>query len=279
MLEESKGEPIAEVRESSMSKNGGGDDRYTQVDNDVLSPIEGYIQETPEEENKNENGNEGGETTSPEQGDTPLRKGFKQFKIILLGDKEVGKSSLINKYVSNKFIEGRLEGEIVRKKKLELDNQTSVELLITDPIEEEKLGKYTKHYFKDAHGAFIMFDITNRQSFNNLKNWLDEAKTNAPGDIVFCILGNKSDLSSNRVVKFEEVQNIAGDELYYEVSSKTGNNVSLAFEALAYAIQEKQKMEENNPDKVIRGKEGRKTQDLNDINKDLVGRKKCCLNN
>ena len=276
MLEESKGEPIVEVRESSMSKNEGGDDTYTQVDNDVLSQIEGYVQESPEEENKNENGNEGGETTSPEQGDAPLKKGFKQYKIILLGDIGVGKSSLINRYVSNKFNPGVVLGDIVKKKKLELDNQTTVELLINDSTEEEKLGKYTKHYYKDAHGALIMFDITNRQSFSNLKTWIDEVKANAPSDIVFCILGNKADSSSNRLVKFEEVQNIAGDDLYYEVSSKTGNNISLAFEALAYAIQEKQKNEEKNPDKVVRGKDGRKTQDLNDINKDLVSKKKCC---
>jgi Ras-related protein Rab-11A len=276
MLEESKGEPIGEVRESSISKNEGGDDRYTQVDNDVLNPIEGYVQKNPEEENKNQNGNEGGENTVPEKGDGPLRKGFKQYKIILLGDKGVGKSSLINKYVSNKFNPEAVIGDIVKKKKIELDNKTTVELLINDSTEEEKLGKYTKHYYKDAHGALIMFDITNRQSFTNLETWIEEVKINAPSDIVFCILGNKADLSSNRVVKFEEVQNIAGDDLYYEVSSKTGNNVSLAFEALAYAIQEKQKNEEKNPDKVIRGKDGRKTQDLNDINKDLVAKKKCC---
>lgn len=276
MLEESKGEPIVEVRESSMSKNEGGDDRYTKVNKDAFSPVEGYAQETPEEENKNENGNEGGETTAPEQGDTPLRKGFKQYKIILLGDKGVGKSSLINRYVSNKFNSEVVVGDIVKKKKLELDNRTTVELLINDSTQEEKLGKYTKHYFTDAHGALIMFDITNRQSFTNLQTWIDEVKANAPRDIVFCILGNKADLFSNRVVKFEEVQNIAGDDLYYEVSSKTGNNVSLAFEALAYAIQEKQKNEEKNPDKVARGKDGRKTQDLNEINKDLGIKKKCC---
>ena len=274
MLEESKGEPIVDIRESSMSKNEGGDDRYTQVDNDVLSPIEGYVQEIPEEKKKNEN--EEGETTAPEQGDTPLRKGFKQYKISILGDVRVGKSSLINRYVSNKFNPGVVIGDKVKRKRLELDNQTIVELLINDSTEEEKLGKYTKHFYKDAHGALIMFDITNRQSFTNLQTWIDEVKANAPRDIVFCILGNKADLFSNRVVKFEEVQNIAGDDLYYEVSSKTGNNVSLAFEALAYAIQEKQKNEEKNPDKVARGKDGRKTQDLNEINKDLGIKKKCC---
>lgn len=277
MLEESKGEPLGDVRESSMSKNGGGDEsRYTKVDNDVMNPVEGYTQESPEEQKKNEKGNEGGDPIAPEQGSTPLRKTFNQYKIIILGDIGVGKSSLIDRYVSNKFNTATIPGDIVKKKKLELDNQTTVELLINDSTEEEKLNKYTKHYFKDAHGALIMFDVTNRQSFTNITTWKEEIKTNAPSDIVICILGNKADLSSNRVVKFEEVQEIAGDDLYYEVSSKTGNNVSLAFEALAYAIQEKQKNEEKNPDKVVRGKDGRKTQDLNEINKDLITKKKCC---
>ena len=69
---------------------------------------------------------------------------------------------------------------------------------------------------------------------------------------------------------------MAGDNLYYEVSAKTGNNVSLAFEQITYGIIEKQKEEENNPNKVLRGKEGRKTTDLRDINKELDGNKKCC---
>ena len=121
-----------------------------------------------------------------------------------------------------------------------------------------------------------MYDLTNEHSFQKVKFWMEELDSNAPRDIIVCILGNKADLTADRVVKFEDVKSLVGDHLNYEVSAKTGNNVSLAFEQLTYGIIEKQKEEENNPDKVLRGKEGRKTQDLNDINKDLITKKKCC---
>ena len=84
------------------------------------------------------------------------------------------------------------------------------------------------------------------------------------GKCVF--LGNKSDLVNDREIPYEEIKEYTNDNLYYEVSAKTGNNISLAFESLAYNIQEKQIEEENNPDKVIRGIEGRKTTDLKEYN-------------
>ena len=152
-------------------------------------------------------------------------------------------------------------------------------LLSSDTTEEEKLGKFTKNYYKDAYGALLVFDLTNQQSFQKLKTWMEEINTNAPRDIVLCIVGNKSDLRADRKVKFEDAKDFAKDNLYYEVSCKSGTNVSLAFEQLADGIIEKQKEEENNPNKVIRGKEGRKTADLNEINKELKNLdkgNKCC---
>ena len=268
MLQESKGEP-AEVRESEI-----GDDRYTKVDNDVFK-VEGYAQEDKEKGVIEESGKQEGEIIEEETGDTPLRKGLKKYKIILLGDKGVGKSSLINRYVSNKFNAfGQASIETVKIKKLKIDNETIVELSINDPVEEEKLGKYTKNYFKDAHGAIIVFDITNKQSFNNVKSYLGEIDSNAPRDISTCIIGNKYDLSSSKVVEKEDIQKIAGKCKYYEVSAKTGNNVSLAFEGLASEIEENQKKEEKNPNKVLRGQDGRKSYVL-DVKKKPKKKKWC----
>ena len=68
---------------------------------------------------------------------------------------------------------------------------------------------------------------------------------------------------------------LADDNLYYDVSAKAGNNVSMAFEQLTMGIIEKQKEESNNPDKVLRGKEGRKTMDLKEA-KNVPAKKKCC---
>ena len=269
----------SEIRESTNEENN--DQRYTQVDNDVaFNPIEGY-QENKEEE-KNENEGENQEKENANKSDTSTlnsKKEFKKLKIILLGEIGVGKSSLINRYINNKFsaFSQPSIGDEIKTKKVDIDQNLRVELLISDPTNEEKLGKFTKNYYIDAHGAIIVYDLTNEQSFQKVKFWMEELNSNAPRDTVFCILGNKSDLTADRVVKYEDIKALSGDNLNYEVSAKTGNNVNLAFEQLADAIVEKQKEEENNPDKVVRGKEGRKTQDLNDINKDSANKaKKCC---
>ena len=179
----------------------------------------------------------------------------------MLGEVGVGKTSLIDRYVSNKFnnFTQATIGPDIRKKKVEIDQNLTADLLINDTTNEEKLGKFTKNYYLDAHGALLVYDLTNEKSFKKLKYWMDEL-----------------DLTADRSVKYEDAKDFAEDNLYYEVSAKTGNNVSLAFEQLTIGIIEKQREEENNPDKVLRGKEGRKTTDLNDINKELMSKKKCC---
>ena len=269
-----EGEGDSEIRESTNEVNN--DERYTQIDNDVMfNPIEGY--EEKKEQEKEENQGENQEKVNIVKSNI-TKKEFKKLKIILLGEIGVGKSSLISRYVSNKFntFNQTSIGDDVKIKKVEVDKNLTVDLLINDPTNEEKLGKFTKNYYLDAHGALIVYDLTNEHSFQKVKFWMEELDSNAPRDIIVCILGNKADLTADRVVKFEDVKSLVGDHLNYEVSAKTGNNVSLAFEQLTYGIIEKQKEEENNPDKVIRGKEGRKTQDLNDINRDLLTKKKCC---
>ena len=242
----------------------------------MLNPIEGY-QENKEEE-KDENHTENHDKENVIKNDTNItttKKIIKKLKIILLGEIGVGKTCLINRYVNNKFnnFNQTSIGDDIKIKKVEVDKNLTVDLFINDPTNEEKLGKFTKNYYLDAHGALIVYDLTNEQSFQKVKFWMEELDSNAPRDIIVCILGNKADLTADRVVKFEDVKSLVGDHLNYEVSAKTGNNVSLAFEQLTYGIIEKQKEEENNPDKVLRGKEGRKTQDLNDINKDLITKK------
>ena len=185
----------------------------------------------------------------------------KKFKIIFLGEKNVGKTSLINRYVNNKFgtfSESSIDDTKIKKVKL---GDLIFDLSISDTTNEEKLGKFTKNYYRDAHGAIIVFDLTNEQSANQVNFWLNELKENAPKDIVVCILGNKEDLTSERKVEKKDVVS-AGSHIYYEVSAKSGKNISLAFEELIKQIDKKQKEEEKNPDKVLRGSEGRKTTNL-----------------
>jgi Ras-related protein Rab-1A len=282
------GEPAPEFRDSETTDNNDNDNknRYTQVDNDILfNPIEGYEEEKIDQDvgDKKEDIKE----EEKEKVDLPSKnpsmiikpnKEIKKLKIILLGEIGVGKTSIIKKYVGKNNLNDNPENDFVIKN-YDIDENTTAELTIYDTTNEEKLGKITKNYYKDAHGALIVFDLTNKESFNKVKYWLKEIDSNAPRDIVLCLLGNKADLTYDRIIQYEDAKEIAGDNLYYEISSKTGNNVSLAFEQLTYEIIEKQNEEKDNPDKVLRGKEGRRTADLNDINemnKDLFGKKKCC---
>ena len=270
----------SQIRDSTNDQNND-DERYTQVDNDVFNQIEGYEEKKEEEKEENTGETNPGETQEKSNQSiisNSSKKEHKKLKIIFLGELGVGKSSIINRYVSNKFntFNTTSIGPDIKSKKYIVDSDLTVDLQIHDSTNEEKLGKFTKNYYLDSHGAIIVFDLTNQESFKKVKYWLDELNSNAPRDIIFCILGNKADLTADRVVKFEDAKALAEDNLYYEVSAKTGNNITLAFEQLTIGIIEKQKEEEKNPDKVLRGKEGRKTTDLNDINKDLKNKNKCC---
>lgn len=274
-------EPLPNARESETSQNVDNN-RYTQVEeNYIFNEVEEYKQKEDEnayednKENEKENIYQANTISNPNN-----QKNMTKIKIILLGEPGVGKSCLINRYVSNKFIEKEKQQESeINIKNVNLDDKTNIELSIYDTTNEKKLGKITKNYYKDAYGAIIVFDLTNKTSSNKVKFWLKELNSHAPRDIVICLLGNKSDLINERNVAYEDAKDLAGDNLYYEVSAKTGNNVTLAFEQITYEIMEKQNEEKNNPDKVPRGKEGRKTADLNDINminKELNRKKKCC---
>ena len=253
------------------------DDRYTKVENDVYL-IEGY-DGGKNEEHKEEVVEEVKTPLSKENPKkTDVKKEIKKFRIILLGEKGVGKSSLIDRYVSNKFsnFEGSGIKDAVQNKKYEVDKNLTADLSINDTSEVENLGKFPREYFNDSHGAILVFSLADHRSFERLTYWKEELDSNAPRDVVICYLGNQADRTADRKVTVDEINNLVGDNLYYDVSAKTGNNVSLAFEQLTIGIIEKQKEEVNNPEKVIRGKEGRKTISLQDTKKEPTKKKKCC---
>ena len=155
------GEPAPEFRDSEMSKNSENNNRYTQVENDILfNPVEGYEEEKIDIEEENKDIKENSNQVKPSTA-SKLKKDIKKLKIILLGEIGVGKSSLIKRYVFNKFenIEKK-DGAEINIKHLDIDDNTSAELSIYDTTNEEKLGKITKNFYKDAHGAIVVFDLT-----------------------------------------------------------------------------------------------------------------------
>jgi small GTP-binding protein len=232
-----------------------------------------YGQNNKEENNINEINNDEGNEIKITQ---TLKDKLEEYKIIILGDFGVGKSSLIFRFLNNRFKKETDDSPKAEnnRKIIQIDSNIRIIVNIWDTSDQEKGGKLQKIYYKDIYGALLVFDLTNKDSFDSLRKWLNELKDNSSEDIVYCFAGNKSDLKEERAIEYETIKDFVNENLYYEVSSKTGNNVSLAFEQLAYNIVMKQAEEEGNPDKVIRGIEGRQTQDLRMSR--IKRKKKCC---
>ena len=159
---------------------------------------------------------------------------------------------------------------------IDIDDKKSVELSIYDTTNEKKMGKITRNYYTDAFGAIIVFDVGNKESFNKVKYWMKEINNYAPKDIIICLLANKSDISTGREVTNEEAKELAGENLFFEISAKDGNNISLAFEQLSFKILREQKKRKLENDQVLRGVDGRKSINLADINVNKNKKGKCC---
>ena len=163
-----------------------------------------------------------------------------QFKIILLGESGVGKTSILSCYMEEKFKSDRpctINADF-KIKSLKIDQSTSVKLTIWDTAGQERYKSLTRHYFKDAHGVILIYDVADRRSFEGLDKWLEEIKNNMLKDGVSIILiGNKIDLPFRNVTK-EEGESFANknDLLYLETSSKEGTNIEKVFEMISKDI-------------------------------------------
>ena len=249
--------------------------KENRTSNNRFTKVGDLLQDYMDEEENNDN-----KTNAKEEPKKEIKnKKIHKYKIIMVGEAKVGKTSIINRYVYNKFESSFKNPEQIEedsiKKIIDIDDKSLVELNIYDTTKEKKMGKITRNYYKDAHGALIVFDFENKESFNKIKYWQKEITNYGPKDIIICILGNKSDLIVGRNVNFEDAKELAGNNLCYEVSAKDGNNISLAFEQLSYRIIKEEKRQKRENDVVLRGPDGRKSINLTDIKVKPKG-KKCC---
>lgn len=175
-----------------------------------------------------------------------------ELKVILIGDISVGKTSVLGRFIDNKFDKEYkcTLGSDTKFKTLQLDLTSAAKLAIWDTAGEEKFRAVTKNYFKDAQGAVVVFDLTNYNTFVKLNEWIEFINDSSPQDVVIAIVGNKADLTDQRKVTSKEALEFAKSihSDYFEVSAKTGSNVALIFEELANKMAlkaiERQKREE-----------------------------------
>ena len=154
------------------------------------------------------------------------------FKYIIIGDAAVGKSNLLLRYAHGQFKpEYQLTiGVEFGAKNVEINNKV-YRIQIWDTAGQENFRSITRAYYKNSVCALVVYDISSRDSFNNVSTWIDDCKNQSPKTIFMVLVGNKSDLSDRRQVNTEEGQELADKYgmLFYETSAKDGTNVDNIF--------------------------------------------------
>lgn len=154
------------------------------------------------------------------------------FKVVLLGEGRVGKTCLCLRYVQNSF-SGDQESTIQATyldKRLNVGKR-SVKLMIWDTAGQERFHSLAPIYYRDANGALLVYDVTDRDSFTKVRHWVKELRKIVGKNIVLVIACNKSDMEKKRQVDEAEAEAYATSvgAVHIATSAKTGKNVEEAF--------------------------------------------------
>ncbi|TRY77483.1 hypothetical protein TCAL_07406 [Tigriopus californicus] len=171
-----------------------------------------------------------------------------QFRLILIGDSTVGKSSLLRYFTDGSFAEvsDPTVGVDFFARLIQVHDGTNIKLQLWDTAGQERFRSITKSYYRNSVGALLVYDICNRDSFQHIPVWLMEARRHIePYRAVFILVGCKLDLvhenRNNREVTTEEARRFAEMHKigFVETSAKTGHNVEDAFNGVAQEIYDK----------------------------------------
>lgn len=171
------------------------------------------------------------------------------FKLILLGDVSVGKTSILNRYINNTFVENCQcsVGVEFKVTSLILDSTTQVSLKIWDTSGQEKFRALTRNYYNDSQGVVLVYDVTSKSTFQNLKRWLNDLEEFGSPESQIIIVANKADVSeTKRQVSKAEGEAFAEKQklLFIEVSAKEGTNILILFEKITKKLVEQHKEKE-----------------------------------
>ncbi|KAJ5070765.1 ras-related protein rabd2c [Anaeramoeba ignava] len=164
------------------------------------------------------------------------------FKISFLGDSGVGKSSLIYRYSDGTFIDSFIStiGIDFKIKKIETNGKI-FKLQLWDLTGNERFRLIPRSFYRGAHGIMLLYDVTNQDSFDNLKNWIQSIQEKAPENVNIILVGTKIDLVSKKVIDTETGKNFA-EQLgfsFFEISSKENINVDEAFHHFVHQIYQR----------------------------------------
>ena len=164
------------------------------------------------------------------------------FKILLLGDSEVGKSCFLMRYSDNVFVENYITtiGLDYKLKNVKLDSGKTIKVQLWDTAGQDKYRTIAKNYFKGSHGILLLYDVTKQSSFQNIRDWIQDIREEVSQKAIIFLIGNKIDLVDKRKISKEKGIELAEEYKlpFFEASAKSGENVDEVFKALYKKISE-----------------------------------------
>ena len=199
------------------------------------------------------------------------------FKVVLVGDSFVGKTNIMSKYLKDEFHEDSKAtvGVEFGSKTFTIEGH-AIKAQIWDTAGQERYKAITSAYYKGAKGAFVVYDITRKSSFESIDKWVNDLTAAADKKITIVVIGNKSDLEDQRQIPKEKGEEKAAklEVAFLETSALSGDNLDKAFELMMNEIYKKcheEMLAENDLDII----EGGKDINLNKAN-DNTAKKACC---
>ena len=164
------------------------------------------------------------------------------YKVIIIGDTNVGKSNILTRYIKDEFSLNTKStvGVELGIKFLKIKN-INAKIQIWDTAGQERYRAITSSYFKGSNGCFIVYDITNETSFDNVEKWYEQIQSETSKEIPIVLVGNKCDLENERKIPTEKGKDKAKNLkcAFFETSALKGINIDKIFEELVNTIYDK----------------------------------------
>ena len=198
------------------------------------------------------------------------------FKLIIVGDTNVGKTNIMSKYIKDQFniTSKSTIGVEFGTKILEIDNK-KVKAQIWDTAGQERYKSITSAYYKGAKGAFIVYDITNKSTFESVDKWIKDLNSYGDKNLTMLLIGNKSDLEDKRIINKEEGEEKEKSfELgFIETSAYNGDNIAQAFDIMLKEVLKRYIVENDVNNDEFEGGTGN---NIELVKKNETKKKKCC---
>lgn len=165
-----------------------------------------------------------------------------QIKLLMIGDSGVGKTCLLLRYANDSFSPTFITtiGIDFKIKNIEIDDKR-VKLQIWDTAGQERFRTITTSYFRGAQGIVLVYDVTDRRSFESIRNWISQIQQHADVHVNKILVGNKCDMLDEKVVSTEEGQKLASEfgMKFWETSAKNDVNVEQSFHSIAKSVKDR----------------------------------------